>query len=124
MLCVFFFKQKTAYEMRISDWSSDVCSSDLVDAVAARGGDRAAIGRMADVPVAGAGRIDLDAAVEPGLAQARTQRALGHRRAADVAQADHQQALRLRHRSPPRSEERRVGKECVSTCRSRWSPYH
>src|SRR3546814_3223023 len=30
-LCVFFFKQKTAYEMRISDWSSDVCSSDLID---------------------------------------------------------------------------------------------
>src|SRR3546814_6361942 len=28
-MCVFFFKQKTAYEMRISDWSSDVCSSDL-----------------------------------------------------------------------------------------------
>src|SRR3546814_8071526 len=32
---VFFFKQKTAYEMRISDWSSDVCSSDLRDAFAA-----------------------------------------------------------------------------------------
>src|SRR3546814_6766729 len=31
MLCLFFFKQKTAYEMRISDWSSDVCSSDLLD---------------------------------------------------------------------------------------------
>src|SRR3546814_1663283 len=31
MDCIFFFKQKTAYEMRISDWSSDVCSSDLVD---------------------------------------------------------------------------------------------
>src|SRR3546814_16430614 len=30
MCCFFFFKQKTAYEMRISDWSSDVCSSDLV----------------------------------------------------------------------------------------------
>src|SRR3546814_1498197 len=29
LLCFFFFKQKTAYEMRISDWSSDVCSSDL-----------------------------------------------------------------------------------------------
>src|SRR3546814_1533442 len=29
MCCVFFFKQKTSYEMRISDWSSDVCSSDL-----------------------------------------------------------------------------------------------
>src|SRR3546814_10053476 len=31
MCYVFFFKQKTAYEMRISDWSSDVCSSDLFD---------------------------------------------------------------------------------------------
>src|SRR3546814_1920586 len=30
VVVVFFFKQKTAYEMRISDWSSDVCSSDLV----------------------------------------------------------------------------------------------
>src|SRR3546814_1935524 len=29
-VCIFFFKQKTAYEMRISDWSSDVCSSDLL----------------------------------------------------------------------------------------------
>src|SRR3546814_5298300 len=32
-VCFFFFKQKTAYEMRISDWSSDVCSSDLLDRV-------------------------------------------------------------------------------------------
>src|SRR3546814_4535788 len=30
-MCIFFFKQKTAYEMRISDWSSDVCSSDLLE---------------------------------------------------------------------------------------------
>src|SRR3546814_13216578 len=36
MYLFFFFKQKTAYEMRISDWSSDVCSSDLVDQPAAR----------------------------------------------------------------------------------------
>src|SRR3546814_5519210 len=35
--CVFFFKQKTAYEMRISDWSSDVCSSDLIDCGEDRG---------------------------------------------------------------------------------------
>src|SRR3546814_6299815 len=34
-LCFFFFKQKTAYEMRISDWSSDVCSSDLTESGAA-----------------------------------------------------------------------------------------
>src|SRR3546814_19889632 len=33
MISFFFFKQKTAYEMRISDWSSDVCSSDLADQI-------------------------------------------------------------------------------------------
>src|SRR3546814_3508398 len=37
LMCVFFFKQKTAYEMRISDWSSDVCSSDLSDPAPAIG---------------------------------------------------------------------------------------
>src|SRR3546814_10768497 len=38
-MCIFFFfKQKTAYEMRISDWSSDVCSSDLTDTALQRGG--------------------------------------------------------------------------------------
>src|SRR3546814_5507808 len=40
----FFFKQKTAYEMRISDWSSDVCSSDLLDLDARRLGRRQAAG--------------------------------------------------------------------------------
>src|SRR3546814_1354945 len=78
LLFFFFFKQKTAYEMRISDWSSDVCSSDL--------------------------SLDLFEQ-EPRLDQARAIGAL--------------LAERLE-----RSEERRVGKECVSTCRSRWSPYH
>src|SRR3546814_8768823 len=37
LLLFFFFKQKTAYEMRINDWSSDVCSSDLLDWVAPSG---------------------------------------------------------------------------------------
>src|SRR3546814_2800546 len=40
MLDVFFFKQKTAYVMRISDWSSDVCSSDLIDQLTLTGGIR------------------------------------------------------------------------------------
>src|SRR3546814_2214496 len=40
VLYIFFFKQKTAYEMRISDWSSDVCSSDLLMASAKRGDQR------------------------------------------------------------------------------------
>src|SRR3546814_8158037 len=66
-LCIFFFKQKTAYEMRISDWSSDVCSSDLAvgcdraeRAVPARRGRAAAAGRTGGLrPGAGlvAGRV-------------------------------------------------------------------
>src|SRR3546814_5846957 len=95
----FFFKQKTAYEMRISDWSSDVCSSDLVVGV--------------DVEDAGARTILAGrhvAAAGGGLGPVRFHRAdLGRR-------LGHQRELL-------RSEERRVGKECVSTCRSRWSPY-
>src|SRR3546814_4729959 len=46
MLVFFFFKQKTAYEMRISDWSSDVCSSDLVPCDAADHRRAAALGRF------------------------------------------------------------------------------
>src|SRR3546814_12188179 len=42
----FFFKQKTAYEMRISDWSSDVCSSDLASVPARRGGRALDHGRV------------------------------------------------------------------------------
>src|SRR3546814_2047588 len=79
VLLFFFFKQKTAYEMRISDWSSDVCSSDLsvsINQISAR--------------------------------CSRTWKFLT-------------EACSIRR---GRSEERRVGKECVSTCRSRWSPYH
>src|SRR3546814_3261818 len=75
----FFFKQKTAYEMRISDWSSDVCSSDLSN---------------------------------------------NHR--VMLSHKDLQESLKkvMKKVKKTRSEERRVGKECVSTCRSRWSPYH
>src|SRR3546814_5407956 len=80
----FFFKQKTAYEMRISDWSSDVCSSDLGVTRARLPANNPVICTLRDESV-------------PAL------------------------ALELGN---TRSEERRVGKECVSTCRSRWSPYH
>src|SRR3546814_2595746 len=94
---LFFFKQKTAYEMRISDWSSDVCSSDLPEPVVAGHGEQfgAAPG---DLAVGGRFRYFRMASVH-----------------------ERQQLFR---RIDPRSEERRVGKECVSTCRSRWSPYH
>src|SRR3546814_10837837 len=56
----FFFKQKTAYEMRISDWSSDVCSSDLpLDVV-----DRGVPGQLEDEDVAPLRRLTEDAALE------------------------------------------------------------
>src|SRR3546814_6156678 len=47
-MIVFFFKQKTAYEMRISDWSSDVCSSDLLTKLGADGVDTAAVAALLD----------------------------------------------------------------------------
>src|SRR3546814_9153386 len=89
---LFFFKQKTAYEMRISDWSSDVCSSDLINL----GASLFQFDRLADMdPEAGFHGLDLV------------------------------DRSKLQHPHRPgilagRSEERRVGKECVSTCRSRW----
>src|SRR3546814_3746446 len=54
--CFFFFKQKTAYEMRISDWSSDVCSSDLLRSLSRCVCGRGALflhGRGNEEPVAG-----------------------------------------------------------------------
>src|SRR3546814_6796661 len=119
-MCFFFFKQKTAYEMRISDWSSDVCSSDLVDHHTA----------LHPARVVTAKPDDLDQAARGVFANQRD-----HLGGADI-QADDQRLVTFAvHRmflagnevAPPcavRSEERRVGKECVSTCRSRWSPYH
>src|SRR3546814_6070484 len=96
LVFVFFFKQKTAYEMRISDWSSDVCSSDLMPPNWPRGDDAAPRGQF--------GGID--------------------RRDDDNPDQDRrgEEAERMDDRA--RSEERRVGKECASTCRSRWSTYH
>src|SRR3546814_8777256 len=91
VLFFFFFKQKTAYEMRISDWSSDVCSSDLVDLLE-------------------------ELELEPHLVHPSRCKAIASARLKN----DKVDAATLAQRS----EERRVGKECVSTCRSRWSPYH
>src|SRR3546814_3697222 len=90
----FFFKQKTAYEMRISDWSSDVCSSDLDCKVVAIFATRTAIEESTTL--------------------------ICWFRIAKCERIGYNVLFNLYDRS----EERRVGKECVSTCRSRWSPYH
>src|SRR3546814_17646866 len=90
--------------MRISDWSSDVCSSDLREAVAGAARDLFVIGVQEQrVEVVGApraqarGGVDLDFRLPVGVC------------------TDHRGR---------RSDERRVGKGCGSTCRYRWAPYH
>src|SRR3546814_18379761 len=108
---MFFFKQKTAYEMRISDWSSDVCSSDLSFDYQRRGN---AVGLLSGPP----SRETLRAAIQQYAVAAMFVIAAGLWLpfiGLEIAQAIDWQT---------RSEERRVGKECVSTCRSRGSPYH
>src|SRR3546814_3879990 len=95
-ILLFFFKQTPAYEIRISNWSSDVCSSDLRRRVVRRlrPGDAldGALAELLRMP----GELPFQGIGEEG----RNLRSAG------------------------RSEERRVGKECVSTGSSRWSPDH
>src|SRR3546814_10378464 len=107
--CFFFFvfKQKTAYEMRISDWSSDVCSSDLSFADADAAEVPAGTIRIIDIPNA--------APATPGTPDPRNAVAV-------IAALEGAAAACIT--GTFRAEERRVGKECVSTCSSRWSRYH
>src|SRR3546814_4775503 len=108
MVFFFFFKQKTAYEMRISDWSSDVCSSDL----SRKQGDHHGNGHGAT------GARKFRHAVHSHAPNHSCPAATG----VSTASTPNKPAIcRARER---RSEERRVGKECVSTGRSRWSPSH
>src|SRR3546814_9707954 len=114
MLCslFFFFNEKTAYEMRISEWSSVVCSSDLTR----RGGASPAMPNCGGAALCDQRKQHLFflAHVAVQLLQhviqvfGQAMRAIG------------MVGMHLLYRS----EERRVGKECVSTCRSRWLPYH
>src|SRR3546814_17703504 len=125
-MCIFFFKQKTAYEMRISDWSSDVCSSDLVACLFGRQD----IVRMNDLEFLA---IGFQLAGDEALFMERQQLTRPARVPAEINQRDII-ALSIRRmdaerrtsaaaRVVIRSEERRVGKECVSTGRSRGLPY-
>src|SRR3546814_5574853 len=118
MFLFFFFKQKTAYELRISDWSSDVCSSDLgIDCFSRFVELRAAPSAAAEE----AARLLLDIFGRYGPPRfLRTDN--GSQFTAKVI-SDFL-ALVGAERQLTRSEERRVGKECFSTCRYRWSQYH
>src|SRR3546814_6625085 len=181
-----FFKQKTAYELRISDWSADVCSSDLAGArrrlcLSRGGGDTRGAGRHRHLaPRARSRGIDVlsrrsgmsfdpatvaafvdgelddlkarriereaanDAALAAEIARHRTLKAqlmahytpvaeeavperlrslLAVDDQVDTSLTDRSSAQQERFSGVHRSEERRVGKEGVSTCKSRGSPY-
>src|SRR3546814_19370622 len=109
--------------MRISDWSSDLCSSDLSLLAAGvvgvsgdfRRGDLVKIVSMGGEVLA-QGLNEYDAAEVQAIA--------GKRESNQAERLGYAPRAAIIHRDHLRSEERRVGKECVSTCRSRWSPYH
>src|SRR3546814_18699610 len=112
--CVFFFKQKTAYEMRISDWSSDVCSSDLP----AR--HHLAQDELRGLEERHRGQSDRRVQCLQGRDALVSRTAVGQLHPLHLDQrADRQ------YRPGQlfgRSEARREGKACVSTCRSGWPP--
>src|SRR3546814_8858031 len=98
---------KTSYEVRISDWSSDFCSSDrnLTVSFSLARHCMPMLSKAKDSSV-----------VFTSDRHGRDPRPFGG--AYSISKAGIEQLAQMR------SEERRVGKECVSTCRSRWSPYH
>src|SRR3546814_12172503 len=98
--------------MRISDWSSDVCSSDLQALAVAQETDAVDV-----LPARVRWREVLADVAQRQCAEDRVAQSVD----GDVAVAVRDDTAVVRHR---RSAERRVGQECVSTFRSRWSQYH
>src|SRR3546814_6883549 len=102
MCCFFFFMRKTAYDVRISDWSSDVCSSDLTRLD----------GQINTQPFTLLPEREVTVATLEGDIQGRP-------KSKDSPVIDYDARL-----DGKRSEERRLGKACVSPCRSLWSRHH
>src|SRR3546814_12626871 len=107
--------------MRISDWSSDVCSSDLsahamnwcglLDTIPREQGDFEKLSGSVEA-LTGCGSQPSDSAHQAIWA------------CSDDTATEEYEGVHISLFSEPRSEERRVGKECVSPCSSRWWPYH
>src|SRR3546814_12898592 len=131
--------------MRISDWSSDVCSSDLLHSQTwSKAGAppeafiiqanwtmyMADATRLAYVVLADKRLIiywvDRDDQIVQRLVDAVSEMAvrIEEKQPPAIDAVADQATVVIANDDAPRSEERRVGKECVSTCRSRWWPYH
>src|SRR3546814_2127868 len=106
--------------MRISDWSSDVCSSDLIEA---RSGSLLWFGALVGLWTTGS-FIETIRDIIRRAYGVTFSRPFWEYRLGSVGMIIASVILAMIAFSISRSEERRVGKECVSTCRSRWSPYH
>src|SRR3546814_18005626 len=104
--------------MRISDWSSDVCSSDLYTSY--EFGDAFVGGGIRYV---GSVKTDIDRATRDLPSYTLVDASAGYDFGRIRAQLNVKN-LFDKHYFVNRSEARRVGQECVSTCRSRWAPYH
>src|SRR3546814_12916793 len=113
---VFLIRRKTAYERRISDWSSDVCSSDLAAWWRAKADEI-----YAAIPDFGGFLVKANSEGQPGPGDYHRSHAEGANMLAAALRPHHGVVI---WRAFVRSAERRVGQECVSPCRSRWSPYH
>src|SRR3546814_17946659 len=124
-----FFKQKTADELRSSDWSSDVCSSDLKLAREANEkktqDEKISELRQRDANLRNAANqlVTTEQSYDTSLRGGWPNFISGWLPSPETG-AFNKNAAALLDAGQARSEERRVGKECVSTCRSRWSPYN
>src|SRR3546814_12574527 len=126
-MCCFFFKQKTAYEMRIIVWSSDLCSSDLANPIPS---DRSSWGPFDALAERS---LDVRHQIAEHLAREKPEGGVDKIIADFWTSGMDEQRIESLGISPLkarlaaidalRSEERRVGKESVSTCRAWWSPY-
>src|SRR3546814_12442521 len=119
--------------MRISDWSSDVCSSDLRAVADDGGGQRRALAAILlidvlhDLLAALVLEVDVDVGRLLALGGDEALEQQVHARGIDLGDAEAEADGRVGGRAAAlaeRSEERRVGEEWVSPCRSRWSAYH
>src|SRR3546814_17015825 len=108
--------------MRISDWSSDVCSSDLRPSPAAR------VEKPKDSPSPAVRQNDRNKSAKrmakTATATAETTPTPAESNDSPLLDTLNAEIKKMIDRGKERSEERRVGKECVSTCQSRWWTYH